>query len=155
MKAKQLQVVDFRDMRSDWYHGVDYVVRLLSRACSRKTGAGAPTVFRAFPLQWIPVFEWLGLSWDDPLPPTGYLPFICLKPEALVDEVNRARRNGQLRLLVEAIASCDPVISEAIPRLDAKLFGLAGNARNRLGFPHFQHARHVPEAVGDERIASG
>jgi hypothetical protein len=124
--APALEIVDFRALRGDWYYGVEYVVTLLVRAAKRlqrrELGVERPLLFRAFPLQWIPVFEWLGVGWDDPSPTSCYIPFLSNSDvTAILSEVARAREERQLRLLVETIAGCDSVLAETLPRLDGRI----------------------------------
>lgn len=53
-------VIEFSALRGDWYHGVDYVVRLIRHAAVASSSA---MLFSGFPRQWIPLFSWLGIAW--------------------------------------------------------------------------------------------
>jgi Domain of unknown function (DUF5591) len=113
---KARRKVEFHELRSDWYFGVDYVVRLLKHACAQ---GNAGATFSGFPRQWIVMFEWLGLSWKDSTSPTTYVPFIAgLSEDQIVKEVEAARVHGQLRQLVETVANSDVVFGDALQRLD-------------------------------------
>jgi hypothetical protein len=111
-----VRTIEFQQLRSDWYFGIDYVVRLLKREC----GLGARSaIFSGFPRQWIVMFEWLDLKWRSSVPPTCYIPFISnLSEKALLSEVSSARQQGQLRQLVETVANSDVVFGDALQRLD-------------------------------------
>jgi Domain of unknown function (DUF5591) len=122
----EVEIIDFQALRSDWYHGIEYMVTSLRRAAvlvAREAAAGARyPVFKNFPRQWIPLFEWIGASWEGSSDPAHYIPFASsLNEAALVAEVEQARRRGQLRLLIEALAGSDAVLAEALPRLDGRL----------------------------------
>jgi hypothetical protein len=120
------RTIEFRQLRSDWYFGVDYVVRLLNGECARGTDGAT---FSGFPRQWIVMFEWLGLRWCGSAPTTSYIPFVSnLSEEALVEEVAAARSQGQLRQLVETVANSDVVFGDALQRLD--ITGLPASIRN-------------------------
>lgn len=114
--SKATRAIEFQALRTDWYYGVDYMVRLLRQACLETRGQ---TTFLGFPRQWIAMFEWLGLSWSGSTPPSNYIPFISQLTERQVSaEVEAARASGQLRQLVEAVASADIVLGDALQRLD-------------------------------------
>jgi hypothetical protein len=108
--------IEFQDLRSDWYFGIDYVARLLKQECARgKDGA----TFFGFPRQWIVMFEWLDLNWEGSVSPRTYIPFISgLSEQALVKEIEAAHVCGQLRQLVETVANSDVVFGDALQRLD-------------------------------------
>jgi hypothetical protein len=121
-----VEIIDFQTLRSDWYHGIEYMVTALRRAAvtvasDAVVGARYP-VFKNFPRQWIPLFEWIGAHWEESSNPAHYIPFASsLNEAAVMGEVEQARRHGQLRLLVEALAGSDAVLAEALPRLDGRL----------------------------------
>src|SRR5258705_7801077 len=125
-EAIEIEVIDFKTLRSDWYHGVEYMVTLLRRSAVSTAGGTSRKarrpVFKNFPRQWIPLFEWIGARWDGSSEPANYVPFASsVNEEFLVREVAQARRQGQLRLLVELLAGSDAVMAEALPRLDGRL----------------------------------
>lgn len=93
----------------------------MARALQRQLRAlDKDTTFVHFPLQWIPIFEWTGAAWHSSTRPNDYLPlFSCIEEEDLVCEVKRARSVGQLRSLIEIVASCDIVLCETLQRIDA------------------------------------
>lgn len=108
-------LIAYSDLRSDWYFGGDYMARLLKRAASG-TKAG---IFVGFPRQWIPLFEYLGIAWSESRDPDVFLPFVSHLDEAgMRSQVEEARAVGQLRLLVETVASADIVVGETLQRLD-------------------------------------
>jgi hypothetical protein len=111
-----MTIIDFDDLRTDWYSGGDFMARKLQR-CLRAQDKN--TVFAHFPRQWIPLFEWAGAAWRSSIPPTDYLPFFSAMSEHdVVQETQRARKAGQLRSLVELAASCDIVLCETLQRID-------------------------------------
>ncbi len=124
--AVNFETVDFSRIRDDWYHGVEYVVTLLVRAVKRQIEPerrdGPSLLFRGFPSQWLPLFEWLHLRWDEPAPVSQYIPFLTTQgSEGILAEIERAKQEGQLRLLVEMVSGCDAVMAEALPRLDNRI----------------------------------
>lgn len=117
---KNRRFVDFKALRSDWYEGGDLMSRALRNAAMARRNDEVEHVFRSFPRQWIPVFELLGLEWEASSDPKPFIPFISGLSEAeVVEETERARCEGQLRLLVEVLASADVVLGETIQRLGA------------------------------------
>jgi predicted RNA-binding protein len=112
-----MPIIDFADLRSDWYSGGDFMARKLQRCLRAKDTA---TIFAHFPRQWIPLFVWAGAAWRTSTPPADYVPFFSAMSERdLVRETRRARQVGQLRSLVELSASCDIVLCETLQRIDA------------------------------------
>ena len=102
-------VVSFAALRSDWYVANSAMPRFARRALD----AGRPTVFEGFPRQWIPIFEWYGLDWRGSVQPPQYVPFFSdLSEKRLMSIVNKARREGSLRILVESASMYDPIVSD-------------------------------------------
>jgi len=112
-----MTIIDFNNLRTDWYSGGDFMARKLQRCLRAKD---RDTVFVHFPRQWIPLFEWAGAAWRLSTPPADYLPFFSAMSERdVVQETQRAKGVGQLRSLVELTASCDIVLCETLQRIDA------------------------------------
>lgn len=108
--------IHFSELRDDWYRGADLMARLIDQ--SRQ---GARTLI-GFPAQWTPIFEHFGAVWSDPIPPTTYVPIISDLPiDLLVDSIAGARRRGQLRVLVEGVASLDPLVADVLHKLDRRV----------------------------------
>jgi hypothetical protein len=111
------RIIDFYELRTDWYSGGDYMARSLQRQLRSR---GKLATFVNFPRHWIPMFEWAGVPWRSSRAPIHYVPlFSSLNEKAVLREVDRARQIGQLRSLVEIAASCDIVLCETMQRIDA------------------------------------
>lgn len=107
--------VSFADLRDDWYRGADLMARLIDQ--SRQ---GAPKLI-GFPAQWIPLFEHFGAVWSDSIVPPGYVPIVSDLPiDTLCELIVNARRQGRLRVLVEGIASFDPLVADVLHKLDRR-----------------------------------
>jgi hypothetical protein len=115
-RRKTEQTIEFTSLRSDWYFGADYMARLVRQAA----GAAVDRIrFSGFPRQWIVLFEWLQIDWERSIAPTIYIPFVSKFDEKqLLAEVTAARKCGQLRLLVETVASADILFGDVLQRLD-------------------------------------
>ena len=146
--------IEFQQLRSDWYFGVDYVVRLLKRECALGVGGA---IFSGFPRQWIIMFEWLGLRWQSSTPTTSYVPFISnLSEEGVLVEVAAARKEGQLRQLVETVANSDIVFGDALQRMDiTSLPGTTCNASDNDTIPLTSWYSYGRPEVGEFEQALG
>lgn len=115
------ETIAYTALRSDWYYGGDYMARLIRKHSAAATGV----MFSGFPKHWIPLFVYFGLEWRDPIECGPHIPLVSnLEVEALSQATIDANAAGQLRLLVEAIASMDVVVGETLQRIDE-----AGSAR--------------------------
>lgn len=111
-------IIDFNKLRPDWYSNADMMARAVSR---QLRGSGERCVFRSFPRQWIPLFELCGCDWEGSTPPVEFTPFFSRLTQAeVVAEIETAKRNHQLRLLVEVSASSDVVLCETLQRILAE-----------------------------------
>lgn len=126
--------IQFHDIRADWYSNGN----MMARALQRQLRAKSPlTTFVGFPRQWLPLFEWAGAPWRNSVEPNTFVPFISGRTEKqVVCDIVRARSAGQLRLLVDVIASAEVVLSETLQRIDGRLsaddFIAEGDAEVRL-----------------------
>ncbi|WP_157134812.1 DUF5591 domain-containing protein [Sphingomonas sp. PAMC 26605] len=74
-----------------------------------------------FPAQWNALFELMGADWADSSRPGDFIPLISdLEPDDLKATIERARREGRLRILVEAVAALDPLVADVLHRLDRR-----------------------------------
>ena len=111
-------ILDFGELRPDWYSNADMMARVLSR---QLRGSGEPCQFVNFPRQWIPLFELFDCAWKGSIAPSDFTPFFSgLTESQILSEVKAARRKNQLRLLVEVSASTDVVVCETLQRVLAK-----------------------------------
>lgn len=82
---------------------------------------GAPCLI-GFPAQWVPVFHYFGATWSAPIRPPQYVPIISdVSLESLQEFVTSAERHGRLRVLVEGIASFDPLLADVLHKLDRRI----------------------------------
>ncbi|MGC2782146.1 MAG: DUF5591 domain-containing protein [Bradyrhizobium sp.] len=108
--------VFFSELRDDWYRGADLMARLV-----HQSSQGVPRLV-GFPAQWIPIFEHFGARWSDVIDPPSYVPIVSdLSIETLMSMVAQARRQGRLRVLVEGIASFDPLVADVLHKLDRRV----------------------------------
>ena len=107
--------IAFADIRDDWYRGADLMARLIDQSSH-----GAPRL-SGFPAQWAPLFEHFGADWRNPIAPPHYVPVVSdLSLDDLTIVINGARRQGRLRQLVEGIAALDPLVADALHKLDRR-----------------------------------
>lgn len=107
--------VAFSELRDDWYRGAEVMARLVAQS-----SAGSPRLV-GFPAQWIPLFEYFGATWAEPIPPPTYVPMVSdLEPSAFGTVIDGARQQGRLRQLVEGIAAFDPLVADVLHRLDRR-----------------------------------
>jgi hypothetical protein len=129
----QTRLVEFSGLRDDWFANGTTMARSLQRDLAARSSA---SLYRGFPRQWIPIFEWVGAKWEGSTEPTGYVPFFSGRSEAdVLEEVRRARAAGELRLLVEIAASSEVVLCETLQQIDERRVGrriLHGPKRIRL-----------------------
>src|SRR6266496_2910627 len=122
--------VCFKQIREDWYRANQLVPRLIRK--TMKTGQ--PVCFSGFPRQWIPIFEYFSIQWENCIPPAEYVPIVSeLGNEALQLLCRRARENGTLRELLESIVVLDPVLADFLYILDNTVgfqSGADSNARH-------------------------
>jgi hypothetical protein len=80
------------------------------------------TIFRGFPRQWLPIFEYFGLDWSQTIEPLEYIPFFSdLSESQLLRIINAARNNLSLRPLVESTTIYDSVLSDFLYIVDNTL----------------------------------
>src|SRR5205085_11250271 len=102
--AKGCKRFDFSSLRKDWYTSNSAMTKAV-RSCI--TGRRV-LVFRGFPRQWIPVFEWFGVPWESSIQPPEYIPFFSdLTEKQVIEIICRARRENSLRVLVESATMYD------------------------------------------------
>lgn len=111
-------------------------------------------LFTFFPKQWIPLFEWAGAQWEGCSEPGAYVPFFStLSEQQILQEVDKARVNGQLRLLAELAASSDVVLGETLQRIDSLMAPEeAGDAQIILTTWHGYNRREIRDL--HKRIAN-
>ena len=109
------ELLDFNNIRPDWLQGGDLVARAIQRHIRGKSSVS----FANFPVQWAPLFEWIEADWSGVTPATSYVPLVSVLDEQEIRlEIEEARNSGQLRLLVETLASADVVLCETLQRVD-------------------------------------
>lgn len=142
--------VAFTELRDDWYRNAETMARFIDQA-----SRGA-TRLRGFPAQWVPLFEHVGANWEGAIAPPDYVPMVSdLSFEALLALVAGARRRGQLRVLVEGLASFDPLVADVLHRLDRRLNLPAPAVEGRIPFTGWQSYGR-PEILDFEtRLLSG
>lgn len=119
----------FRDVRQDWYRSNSLLPRLLRRSLAGRNSEP----FVEFPRHWLPLFVWCGAEWQGTIPAPSEVALFHALSEATVRRVTRsAQRNGTLRLLVEATASCDPLLADALYILDQSDESLAAGLSREL-----------------------
>lgn len=105
----------FSELRGDWYRNAETMARFIYQASQ-----GA-TRLVGFPAQWIPLFEHVGARWADAIDPPEYVPILSdLSFDVLRGAIENARQRGQLRVMVEGIASLDPLVADVLYRLDRR-----------------------------------
>lgn len=107
--------VRFDAIRDDWYKANQLMPRLIRRALLKKRGP----VFRGFPRQWIPIFEYLNLAWEDCIDPREHIPIISeVTDNQLRAFCGSARSAGTLRTMVEGLVALDATLSDLLYILD-------------------------------------
>jgi len=107
--------VRFNVIRGDWYRANQLLPRIVRKALSTSDSS----VFKGFPRQWIPLFEYYGLAWVDCRQPQDYIPLVSeMSDRQLAIYCNKARDHGTLRTLVESIVVLDPVMADFLYILD-------------------------------------
>ena len=110
-----MKIVCFDDIRDDWYRANQLVPRLVREALR----GHEKFVFRRFPRQWIPLFEYYGLAWDKSQAPGQHIPLISeMSEEEITRHCRVASSQGTLRSLVESIVVLDPVLADFLYILD-------------------------------------
>jgi len=111
--------IAYDSLRPDWFANGNLMARALQRAVRKRS---PPVTFVGFPRHWLPVFSWVGATWRGSIEPPTYVPLISRRSESeIVREIDRAQANGQLRLLVEVVASAEIVLCETLQRMDGRL----------------------------------
>jgi archaeosine synthase len=83
--------------------------------------AKGEAVLQGFPRQWIPLLIYYGASFIEPTAPQTYIPLASdLSASKLRSLSLAARSNGELREMVEAFASLDPLIADVLHKLDRR-----------------------------------
>ncbi len=140
--------VYFKDIRDDWYRGADLMARLI-----HQSSQGGPELI-GFPAPWIPLFELFGAVWSDPIVPPSYVPIISDVPiETLRELITSARNRGRLRVLVEGLASFDPLVADVLHQLDRRL-GLAVTIASPIQFTGWQSYGRPEVLDFDRRVLS-
>src|SRR5882757_5509574 len=112
LSTMQRTIVEFKSLRADWYANGNFMARAIQRQL--RTPRVLAT-FRGFPRHWLPLFEWAGAPWEGSVEPPTYVPLFSGRTEnQAVADIARARRAGQLRLLVEVAASAEIVLCETL-----------------------------------------
>ena len=105
----------FSSLRSDWYSANSAVPKAFRRHLSGKKNL----CFSGFHRQWIPIFFWFDVPWENSISPPQYIPFFSdLSEQELVRIVLRALNEKSLRNLVESASMYDPIISDFLYILD-------------------------------------
>jgi hypothetical protein len=113
-----METLSFKSIRNDWYIGNSTLPRAILRC---RTGE-RDILFSGFYRQWIPIFEWYGVTWERSIPPKHYLPiFSETEEEGVRLLVERARQHHSLRALVEATSMLDPIVSDLLYIVDNSL----------------------------------
>jgi hypothetical protein len=111
--------IEFHSLRGDWYANGNFMARALQRQMRAKESLAT---FVEFPRHWLPLFEWARAPWRGSVEPRTYVPLISGRTEIeILSDVARARKAGQLRLLVEVVASAEIVLCETLQRVDGRL----------------------------------
>jgi hypothetical protein len=110
-------IVQFDSLRGDWFANGN----LMARAIQRQLLSDRPLVrFVGFPRHWLPLFVWAGAPWSGSVEPSTFVPLVSGRDEAdVLGDIDRARANHGLRLLVEIVASAETVLCETLQRIDA------------------------------------
>jgi hypothetical protein len=120
--------VEFRSLRGDWYANGNFMARALQRQLRAKVPLAT---FTGFPRHWLPLFEWTQAPWRDSIDPPVHVPLVSGRTEnQIVADISRARKAGQLRLLVEVVASAEIVLCETLQRIDGRLSIPESNNQN-------------------------
>ncbi|RWD65943.1 DUF5591 domain-containing protein [Mesorhizobium sp.] len=111
------EIVRFDALRADWFANGNF----MARAIQRQLTSDRPLArFVGFPRHWLPLFVWAGAAWSESVEPSSFVPLVSGRGEAeLLEDIDRARANGNLRLLVEIVASAEVVLCETLQRIDA------------------------------------
>jgi predicted RNA-binding protein len=109
------RVVTFSELRDDWYRGAELMARLIDQS-----GRGEVEL-RGFPAQWAPIFVHFNAEWSEPVAPLAYVPMISdMSMHALLEITENAASQGRLRVLIEAVATLDPLVADVLHRLDRR-----------------------------------
>jgi hypothetical protein len=109
------QEICFASIRDDWYKANQLLPRVARKAILKSSSI----LFRGFPRQWIPLWEYYGLAWVESCAPSGHIPLVSELSEAeMLQHCETAKRNGTLRCLVESVVTLDPVLADALYILD-------------------------------------
>lgn len=112
------QVVNFQAIRSDWYEGNELMPRLIGKVVRGERRF----IFRGFPTPWLPLFIYFDLDWGEACTPKTYVPiFSDLQEGEIFALCSSAKKNGQLRLLVETTVTLDPLMADCLYILDNRL----------------------------------
>jgi predicted RNA-binding protein len=107
--------IRFDSLRGDWYSGNQLVPRLIRKVIKGEERKR----FVGFPRQWIPIFIYFGVEWQDSCDPPTYIPLISgMTNQELVAHCENAQRTGTLRDLVESIVTLDPVLADFLYIVD-------------------------------------
>jgi len=119
LSASGSTIINYSTLRQDWFANGNF----MARALQRQLRARQPiATYGGFPRHWLPLFAWVGAHWCGSIEPPNYIPLISGRSESdIVAEIETARANGQLRLLVELVASAEVVLCETLQRIDGRL----------------------------------
>jgi len=141
--------VAFSELRDDWYRGADLMARLIDRSRS-----GSP-LLTGFPAQWVPMFQHFGAVWSNPIPPPEYVPIVSdLSSDMLLELVQGAEQRGRLRVMVEGIASLDPLLADVLHKLDRRI-AASGTVARPLQFTGWQSYGRPEVIEFDDRVLAG
>jgi predicted RNA-binding protein len=129
MNSPVIREFEFNSLRRDWYLSNQTLPRLVEQAVN----GIRQLIFVGFPRQWVPIFEWYGLRWRQSIEPQHYLPFFSdLSEPQLLKIVDRAKREGVLRSLIESTAMLDPIISDFLYIVDNSVKANSPAMQNEL-----------------------
>lgn len=149
MKPASNASVAFSDLRGDWYRGADLMARLIDRS---RTGS---PILTGFPAQWVPMFQHFGAAWSDPIHPPDYVPILSdLSLDTLRELVQKSEEQGQLRVMVEGIASFDPLLADVLHKLDRRI-PASDKVAKPLQFTGWQSYGRPEIIEFDERVIAG
>lgn len=128
-KESQREKLEFSSLRSDWYSSNQTLPRAIRQSLEGKRSYE----FIGFPRQWIPVFEWFGVSWHNSITPGEYTPFFSdLSETDIVAIVERAKAENSLRILVESASMYDPIVSDLLYIVDNTASTLSAPMQNEI-----------------------
>jgi hypothetical protein len=109
------RVFEFASLRADWYCANQALPRAIRQTVERRRSY----TFEGFPRQWLPLFAWFGVRWRNTVAPQEYLPFFSdIEEGEFCRIIRRATAEGMLRPMLEAAATLDPTVSDAVYILD-------------------------------------